>query len=677
MFIVPSAEQAGADSKQRRQAVNSTSKGKKTSAVWRSHFIRRSTRSEHAELVAPELTGTVGQDGTILTANLEDGLEVVISELWDNPAQNPLQEDTLRLQYSIKGQDKFSNLVPDITLKGPITDVPGSFTIPGTVIKEIPDGKYDFRYTVSNFSGDEESVLVPFGIDLFPPYRLLNPAAFTMMSGDITDDTLTGDLELELPAYLDSEPGDKIAYAWLKTVPENPEDLDAIEIIDVPGDRKIRLTREQLEGFGNGDFHAVYVLIDLAGNVSKVSRYTTSHVALGPFPTNLAPPVVPLVPDDEVLDLLDAFNGVTVEIPEYDNRDLLDELWVHWGNTQTPELIIPVGPSPTFPLSLRVPWAVLKDEYSGPGAQPLVVSYELYRGSVPAAEKPETTISVDLSVIGPVNPDEPDPVNGNLDLVRVAGTDDVEDNELGSSDTGSAAKAIIRLYAEVEDDHELTLYWNKEALVPESMAGQTAGQDFSYPVPWAIIEKHKNGSIPVCYSIGRPTDINRQWSKETTVTVTAVVAHFDPPQFPTEVDEGGYKVIGCNQLQGPDHALPILIPPGPYLKDGTDFVIHWEVNESYLGDGDVILAVSREVPLKWDSSTDDAQGKTWLNSPYDQWLAPIYDHPFPGPTPDRTCLAKAWYTIEVDGKDVDSDVAEVYLMLFKPNGACDFHPVSP
>ena len=657
--------------------MNLTNKSKKISAVWRSHFMKRLTRSERAILVAPQLKGTVGPDGIILSANLESDLEVYIPELWENHTQNPILKDTLRFQYSIKDNDEFSTLVTEPPLEYPITEVPGSFTVPGALIKEIPHGKYDFRYTVNTIIGDEVSVPVPFRIDRFPPYRLLNPAPFNMMQGDITDATLSGDLELEIPPYLDSEPGDKVAYAWLKTVPDDPEDLDPIEIIDVPDDRMLRLTRQQLEGFGNGDFRAVYVLIDLAGNVSKVSTYTTSHVALGPFPTNLARPVIPLVPADNVLDLLDAASGVTVEITEYNNRDPQDVLRVHWGNTHTPGMIIPVGPSPTFPLSLRVPWPVLKGEYSGSGPQPLVVSYELYRGGVRAAEQPETTISVDLSVVGPVNPDEPDPVNATLDVVRVAGTDNVEDDELDSSDTNSPATAIIKLYAEVEDDHELTLYWNKEALTPEPMTGQLAGEDFLYTVPWEIIEKHKNGEIGVCYSVGRPGDINKQWSRETQVTVTAVVAHFDPPKFPTEIYEDGYNIITCSQLQGDDHALPILIPAGPYLEDGTPFILYFEVNESYLGDGDLISLVSRHESLNWNSSTDDAKGKTWLNGPYDRWLAPIYDHPFPGPAPDRTCLAKAWYTIEIDGVDIPSDVAEVYLMLFKPGGACDFHPVGP
>lgn len=653
------------------------SKAKKTSAVWRSQFMKRAARSGRADMIAPQLTGTLGPDGIIPVDDLGKDLEIYIPQLWGNAAEFPFQTDTLRFEYSLKDRNEFSNLVADIPLQGPVQGVPGSFFITGSVVSAIPDGKYDFRYTVSNLNGTTESALAPLRIDLFPPYRQQNPEHFIMMQGDITDDTLTGNLELEVPEYLDFEGGDKIAYAWLDSVPEDPDDLDSIEVIDVPEDRKIVLTRAQLEDFGNGDFHAVYVLIDLAGNPSRVSKYTTSHVALGPFPTNLLPPDIPLAPDDGVLDLLDAFNGVTVEIPEYDNRDPMDELRVHWGGTHTPALVIPVGPSPKFPLRLTVPWSVLKSEYSGTGPQDLTVSYELYRGSVPAPDKPETTISVDLSVVGPENPDEPDPVNDTLDVVRVAGQDTVEDDELDSSDTGGPAKAIIKLYAEVEDDHELTLYWNKEALAPESMTGQLPGADFEYTVPWAIIEKHKNGLIPVCYSIGRSGDTNKQWSKETTVTVAAVVAHFDAPQFPTAVDQGGYKIIGCNELQGTDHDLPILIPPSPYLKDGTPFTLHWEVNEDYEGQGQLIPDVGRDEPLTWSSSADDAQGKTWRHGPYALWLAPIYDHSFPGPTPDRTCLGRAWYTIEVDGTPVISDVAEVILMLFKPNGACDFHSVTP
>lgn len=74
----------------------------------------------------------------------------------------------------------------------------------------------------------------------------------------------------------------------------------------------------------------VYVLVDKAGNISRVSKPMSVVVALGAMPANLKLPEVPLAADD-LIDRLDAKQGVQVHVLEYDNWKSTDEISVSWG----------------------------------------------------------------------------------------------------------------------------------------------------------------------------------------------------------------------------------------------------------------------------------------------------------------------------------------------------------
>lgn len=127
----------------------------------------------------------------------------------------------------------------------------------------------------------------------------------------------------------------------------------------------------------------VYVLVDKAGNISRLSKPRSVTVALGTMPANLQAPLVPLA-DDGLVDRLDAVQGVKVHVLEYENWKQTDEVSVSWAGSLVGRRQI--GEGETFPLVFSVSLDVLRHEYGDPpvGTKAMPVSYTVFRGGSPA-----------------------------------------------------------------------------------------------------------------------------------------------------------------------------------------------------------------------------------------------------------------------------------------------------
>jgi hypothetical protein len=627
--------------------------------------------SPAAELQKPELVG-VEDDGFIESAKLTVPLRVLVYE-WENKANN----DTLilywRRQTGGGRVELASDIYPDI----------GAVTFPVELEIAVEDlnttDVFFVNYEVVNVqSGPSPSLDSNLVLDVTPPYGRFNPTAPVLTDELITDEFLAreGGVKCTFPLYpIDYKPGDKIGWAWLKDMPSNPEDFHPVGGGEVDiANPVFTIPAALVTRAGDGVFHAVYVLQDRAGNVSKLSYYKDSMVLVGPLPTNLKLPTVPKADDDGFVGRMDAFEGVAVHIERYDDWKTNDEIVVTWG-ARPPLLYRPAS----WPVDIHVPWPVMRDEYAGAtGEVATVVKYHVLREKVvfptlPAAE-PEVSIMVDFSVVGPTpdpDPDPPNPINSKLDTITVRGAVSADPNKLTPEDFNADASGTFDLYVEAEPEHNVIVNWAGVDIDPPYEVGTNIpGDPWALTIPWAVVDAGGNGTKEVYYSVGKPGTNNRQYSRVTTVEVSAIVAQLPMPDFPNKVyiDLPGltpYYTIRCGDLT-PDNELLVEIPPDErYFTEGTRIHVQYTAVRGRYEDGvnDPISGVDYEDDLTW-SRTDAVNGKKW-RIPYDPYLSDTYL----GDGLDNFSRARVSYT--VDGLTEESPVGEVVLAMFLPGGTCD------
>lgn len=207
--------------------------------------------------------------------------------------------------------------------------------------RHVVHGGYDLHYEVTLFNGDiDESEKLKVTIDEIPP-SLGDVSRLIIDTDRITEQYLidNGDkVQAEVPAYNRGRPGDIITWYWSKD-PFNVMPADEVSSrtlyrgesgkplpLDFPGD--------MIRPKGDGDFYAFYRLRDRAGNLSPYSTPYPLKVDLTPIPRTLPPVRVKEASGGAgggSLNPLDAYNGVTVIIP--DNAVIHDgeEVFVQWA----------------------------------------------------------------------------------------------------------------------------------------------------------------------------------------------------------------------------------------------------------------------------------------------------------------------------------------------------------
>jgi hypothetical protein len=627
--------------------------------------------SPTADLRKPQLVG-VEDDGFIESAKLNVPLEVLVDE-WDNKRDGDelilywrRQAGGGQVELASRNFPDMSGVTFPIALEIPVDELNKT---------DVFFVNYDVFNPQTGASPSLDSNLV---LDVTPPYGRFNPTAPVLTDELITDEFLAseGAVKCTFPLYpIDYKPGDKIGWAWLKDIPSNPEDFHPVGggEIDI-ANPVFNIPASLVTGAGDGVFHAVYVLQDRAGNVSKLSYYKDSVVLVGPLPANLKPPTVPKADDDGFVGRMDAFEGVAVHIERYDDWKTDDEIVVTWG-TRT---LLPYRPA-SWPVDIHVPWPVMRDEYAAAtGEVPTVVKYHVLRQKVvfpsPPAAEPAVSIMVDFSVVGPTpdpETDPPNPINPKLGTITVRGAVSADDNILTPEDFNADASGTFNLYLEAQPEHNVIVNWAGVDIDPPYEVGTNSpGDPWPLTIPWAAVEAGSNGTKEVYYSIGQPGTNNRQYSRITTVEVSAIVAQLPMPDYPNKVyiDFPGltpYYTIRCGDLT-PDNELLVRIPPDDrYFIDGTVMHLEYTAVRGRYEDGvnAPITGVDYTETVRW-SRTDAVNGKNW-RIPYDPYLSGTYL----GDGLDNFSRARVSYTVE--GLAEESPVGEVVLAMFLPGGTCN------
>lgn len=634
-------------------------------------LYRRSLANRNNErmLDAPTVPGVISgdPDGLLPAELLDSPLEVEIPA-WDNRAPENYSDRVL-LEWARKDSLTFLAL-GIVTVDGPVDDsfFPMKMQI---AVDDFLEGPLQLRYQVRGWT-DEISVsqITPITLDTTPPYGNDSPEVMDLPDVPDTDDYLDehdGALVSAIPAYEGERPGDRAAVFMLKDVPEDPDALEPLFVISLEDSREVRFPRALLQQLGDGDWYPIYVLIDKAGNISRLSDYQVVRVALGALPAPIQSPQLPLA-HDGLIDRQDAFAGVMVEIPRFDHWRSTDRVLVNWGGTALDP--VPLGPVPVFPFAVAVPWSVMKSEYGGPDSETLAVSYQVLRGSLAFPSTPLATEAVvNFHMIGPANPDEPNPANPVLALAEVRGEKSNQANVLTEADHGLSAVARIALYDPVAAGQRITLYWNGERDVlaeHDTDGSEKPGDVIDLTIPWALIERHGNhAQLPVHYTIEDPFGFNPQHSHATPVRVEVITVRLEAATYPDlQTTSGGAELLNCNALFSPEpgvHGFRVHVPADPrYLKEGMEVTLEWYAIGGVSG-----------MPIPGTEKTDyitltadqQANGIDWFVEPYDQCIQPTYGGP-----QDQFGWGVVHYTAIVGGASVRSETLQEMVAMGVPEG---------
>lgn len=620
-------------------------------------------------------------DNTVKNSVLLNPAENLIIDLqpWDTfaPPESTLF-DTLYVYHTAAtgGREEIFNQEFNADDK---PDFPFAFTVPKAKIEAWGEGEHKFSCEVQPYNGgdriisDGELSLI---FDRVPPYGQATPAPFTPIA-DVTDANIDI-VDLAFPEYDDYKAGDTVHVYWLKSVPDDPSGLTPVVSVPVQAPpQALRVPKKAIEDTGDGGAYALYLLVDKAGNISKLSQYLPVGVAIGPLPTGLQDPVVPLAPSgDGLIDQEDVFTGVSVQIPEFSNFKPTDELEVTWGTLKLGWQ--PIGNAPRFPLVVNLTSLQVWEQYgsTSSGDVQTPVSYELRRGAVSAGSK-SIDVNVNLERIGPVDPNPdpewPGPVNPKLGPVTVTGAISGKANELTPDDETHPASLTFLLDAAFKEGDNITFYWGAQHIADADYPVESGdpGSNITCEIPWEYIEAGKNGTVPVHYEITRTGIPNKTASPSTDVLVNAIVLRPEAPAFLGGNTEAPVGWLGCKSLFDPNDptdtvpSIRVQVPDlAQYgLTESDTVTMHWTAVHGYSGDTKIPgIDKTEDIAL----TGGKLNGFVWRIEPYDKHILPIPNYS----TTIREGRGRVTYSFTLEGKPYTSLTLEQIVSMHQLGAAC-------
>ena len=641
----------------------------------RKAFLKRRAELRRVnELAKPTVQGVLPGEpqGLMPKALLKEPLKVGIPH-WAGLPEDPNFPvgDELTLQWRLQNSDDNDTSYTDL-LK---TEIKGAH--PDPIPLEIPveffenvHGAFYFRYKVFGNGVQQRSEATPIVLDILPPYGNAYPADLVLPTGPITDANSDA-VVATIPSYQDQADGDKIGVFWVKG--DVPEDISGLTPIggyqDIPTNRQFTIPQSTIVDAGDGDYYACYILVDKAGNDSRIGKSVKMPVALGPWPVAPFPALTVRHADDgsdNIIDRDDAFLGVYVDIKtEVLNWKIGDAITVTWGS----EKLVPPYPINQFPVNVPVPWAVLKAAYdfTTSGSQATTVKYDYYRGSILLGSA-DVTIQVDLSKVGPENPDEPNPVNPALGVVTVNSyTGEID--KIVDADANQPATIKLSPYVGIATDQLIEFFWGGKSIGTHTVTTEAPGDpDIELTVNWADIDAAGNGDIDAWFTVSHKDFINEEKSKPKPVKVTGVPIVLEAPQFP-KIDPN-LNWLNCLSLEFTDddsYGVRVHIPASRYLNAGRKIKLKWT---SYIDDNtvDPIPGDPLESGELTVTEEQEKEGFDWWVRPYETYFLPIYNadgNPYGS--------GKLEYTLLIDGVEQPGE-ATVKIGMYSPGGPCTIPP---
>ncbi|CAK16998.1 hypothetical protein [Pseudomonas entomophila] len=455
----------------------------------------------------------------------------------DDPAEEARRGEPFSLPYPIDAAQPF----------------PVQIQITPKMLEFLGEGIHRISYMVMNDQALNPDPSLPQRITLdrippsngVPPLALLTPtvpppmeAGVPIFTGEYLDANAT--VTFPIPPYVVARAGDRIQLL------NGSDDAEIVpltviwpETDAVAPAPQISVSAATLRALGNGSHQLVYVLADRPGSPSGKSIGYNFTVRLEAQPGNLlapeinnpdsTPKVDPIVRAD-LFPVTDLTKVVDIAIPAYDGSQPTDLIEVTWTDgAGTPRIITP------FPFStgkVSVNWTFL----SVPDSRALYtasVTYRVLRNGQPFGPSPAASPRVDLRIVGPVNPNEPDPVNPALTLLTVVGgSGRSPDNFITPLDHVVENDGTIRVldgtikftvYEGAEAGHVVTIFYGGQQVTTLTLSTEVPGEVVDFNLSGAIIQAQGNGVIPANYTIKETAAAtNFQQSLNTQVNVSAI-----------------------------------------------------------------------------------------------------------------------------------------------------------
>ena len=511
--------------------------------------------------------------------------------------------DTLSVFMRVKGETTSTPIETRLPLGSPWADRiwPKELSIPLANLVELPTPEAPTQYElvyIMYAAGVNPSpeTIAEFHIDKTKPYQVKTPPSDYSPDGVAFPADLPQTKEID-DEYISNHPnGIEIT---LTLAPSNAETTDKVDIywgdvsdpayfstpvmsdVSVPGDGKITMPISIFEDSQEGVNTLRFIMTDLAGNVSRPSKAVQRTVRRLPPPVSV-PPVVPLADGtdgDTLINLADCDQGVTVEIEVPQPSVFTDMILATWQDRDLPLERVENKTTLIIPVDYQT---IIKPAYGATdGEVDTTVSYVMIRGSGDVVARNQTTIQVDISYPGPENPDEPKPVNPDLEFPRLVSSQNA-DNVLDDNDYGQPADIFIQLYdvPPTESGQSITVWYDDEELTPPYFLspGEEGTEILAATVPWEVISKKPNATIKIKYVLAVVLGNNPVWSEEEDVTVDITKIDLPPPEV-QGLENGAIACPTLNFVPPNDGTsrrnLKVVIPFSPSLIDRRVVTLKW------------------------------------------------------------------------------------------------------
>ncbi len=619
------------------------------------------------------------------------GLRVEVPTLW--PGSNVLDPGDVTLVQWFLGEYMFD----EKSLEAPYdaSDLPDADSLVPPHLMDVP-GLHRLRYEVilreSSGNPGEPSCSTILDSDKVGPNNGLRGPRFQLPQV-IEDDGVT-DEYLDNPANLDRVTatidliwpdirlGDVVeAYLiplpFLKPLRKRPRHLDIVATTTIVQAHKdgarpieVHFPGAFLRGLANREYNAQYFLKDRSGRESGPSRTAPLLINLTPTPTDLRPVEIPQLDDGRItLNDARAEGGVYMNILEVLGSTEGDRLLPSWDLIPLDPIVI--SAFQVWPVRVPIPYSVLASGGYEFVSGTVRAEYRWQRGIAPSRPSITRFAAVDLTVAGPVSPNNPDPINPLLDVVTVKGVDG--NNQLTINDEGKPVRVITSLYDAPDVGQTLELMAGSfpgPIATYTVQAGDSAGREIEWFVDWNIIEFLGTGWVPFYYWTFN--GVNRQRASDTPVMVNIVrLVGLKPLEY-VGVEYGpgpSAGFIGCH-LRPWVNGAGVKIPGDPTLLDGGDEVIlDWA---SYAHPNGFAGAVIPETIKSFSHTLTAREAREGyvFQVPFDPYiLLPGLIKPPEGQTNPRHGSAVARYQIIKPGGGGMgySERKSVFITLIRPN----------
>jgi len=546
---------------------------------------------------------------TITEQTLPNDLRIPVAALsaplqYTIPAPTEPEEvdDLIEFRIRKSGEVDWQEIEPFLTL-GPVADRewPLPREIPQAYLAEESTPETPTEYEVQYIywygaTNNGDSDIAKYAIDRTAPYRVKNPpsnrspgpASFPADLGpdDPIDEEYIGNnpngITIKAAAYGNYHPTDRIKVFW-GTAPDVNRDvpvfegpLPSIYEVTVPIDAFIA----SVEGLNT----LVYVVTDLAGNVSKTSSPVYREVQRIADPVNFEPPVVPLAngdDGDDLIDLGDCEQGVDIVIEVPTPNAGSDTIMAYWGGEPLGEKRVDASVDGKLTWQ-NVDFSIIKRVYGDTdGDEPTSISYIMFRGTRPLGGS-EVEINVNIFYIGPSNPDEPSLINPNLSSPILETTQGSIDKIL-ESDFGDSPTISIPLFSAppTEDGWLIDIYYDDVKIGDTiRLRGGQEGTTLTRELPWQTIFDQQSGTKVLRWVLYTATNPNPQSPIPKDIPVEAFPIQTQMPEVLGLA--GPLRRIGCSTLNfvppgdgTPRRNLRVRIPKSPYTVAGETITLSW------------------------------------------------------------------------------------------------------